>query len=994
MSTSTTIIEAIRNKLYTDKVFADHIDQYLNDPNPSLVSKVTLSSNEWGYPYLASHLIESFSNAPSLIDIIRFFVELSNHGSSPEAHKPLLGVFSYYTSDEYSPSTDLSAVVASTIAESHKDLASITLRFFENASSYNRRFPLAHTSDQTHPFQDPVANLLWENIDSIFVRKVKVAADHNYLFEAATRYRPQMVAQWIAKTAGNPSWDVRNAWFKIIDSTTNFDQQCLEHCQATKAKEHDVAFSILSYLNTQRKDAYLKQTLELARLPGAIQDPDAVELGLKHFPDELLLLFAKAMQEPGSDQYLPGFMIAPYRKLFKFAADNWKKDGETFFRALSTNVAIHQFSSLLEEKAFPSQQKQHPFLRDLFTYRTEHCNSEEISYLWQLASTHYPAVFTETFLELLHSKSKRIRESAATGLAKAPPANLLTVAADLLEAKKVDSRLGAIQLLARLGEQAIPHLRNALPNEKSSKVRNFIEQTLGEMGASAIETDTSPDQLLDQIEQDKRIRLPKTPWLDLPAIQLITKDGTPLTEKALTYIIQKQSKHKTIEASPSIAPVLELLDDKKNADSALALLNQFLDSGQEAKDRWALTLAGLLGDNRVILALEPRIDPWCKESRHKLAEYAAQAISLLASEEALMVLDSLKNRYSRKYKNIGRACGEAFNAAAQARGISTDELADMIVPDLGFNQESQRPLEAADTSIIANLTNDFKLTWYNPDTGKEAKAPPSNLSAEAKEEIADLRKLIRTVVKAQNLRLEQSLVTQRRWSVRRWQELFEQQPLLKPYASNLVWGVYTPDNALLRTFRRYENGILATGSGDMEDLEENDTTIGIIHPLELSEEQKAAWLDHFGRFKIKPPFPQLERPIELLDPAHGNRSQITFTENITMSVGTFRSRAEKRLWTRGSVIDAGGVTSQWKSFPEAGVEAFILTEDYWVGQDPMDTITLGIALFAKAGSIDRGSYEYDDPTPDDPRLLPFSEVSPIVYSEVITDLKAIIDGQT
>ena len=93
---------------------------------------------------------------------------------------------------------------------------------------------------------------------------------------------------------------------------------------------------------------------------------------------------------------------------------------------------------------------------------------------------------------------------------------------------------------------------------------------------------------------------------------------------------------------------------------------------------------------------------------------------------------------------------------------------------------------------------------------------------------------------------------------------------------------------------------------------------------------------------------------------------------------------------RGSVVDAGGVTSYYKLFPGAGVEVSLLTDGLWVGFDPMDTVTLGSACFAKAGSIDRGSYVYDEPGPDDPRVLRFDQVPPVVYSETLADLKAII----
>ena len=66
------------------------------------------------------------------------------------------------------------------------------------------------------------------------------------------------------------------------------------------------------------------------------------------------------------------------------------------------------------------------------------------------------------------------------------------------------------------------------------------------------------------------------------------------------------------------------------------------------------------------------------------------------------------------------------------------------------------------------------------------------------------------------------------------------------------------------------------------------------------------------------------------------------------------------------------------------------TENFWVGCDPMEAVELGAAYFVKAESVERGSYVYNEPGPDDPRVLRFDQVPPVVFSETLSDLKAII----
>jgi hypothetical protein len=168
----------------------------------------------------------------------------------------------------------------------------------------------------------------------------------------------------------------------------------------------------------------------------------------------------------------------------------------------------------------------------------------------------------------------------------------------------------------------------------------------------------------------------------------------------------------------------------------------------------------------------------------------------------------------------------------------------------------------------------------------------------------------------------------------------------------------------------------------------------MVHPLELDDAALVLWREHLGRFKIKPPFRQLDRPVARLDPLHGNRKQIGFTNGVDISCGTFRSRAEKRGWVRGSVVDAGGINSYYKVFPGAGVDVYLTTEHFWIGMDPMESLSLGPAFFAKAGSVEVGSYIYDEPNDsDDPRVLRFDQVPPVVYSETISDLEAITEGK-
>ena len=103
---------------------------------------------------------------------------------------------------------------------------------------------------------------------------------------------------------------------------------------------------------------------------------------------------------------------------------------------------------------------------------------------------------------------------------------------------------------------------------------------------------------------------------------------------------------------------------------------------------------------------------------------------------------------------------------------------------------------------------------------------------------------------------------------------------------------------------------------------------------------------------------------------------------------TFKGRAERLGWYRGSVCDGGAITSYYKSFPASGTDVFLSLDGFYIGIDMYATINLGKVSFVKHGVVKVGSYTYDEPHgDDDPRIIPLGIIPPIVFSEVMGDLQ-------
>jgi hypothetical protein len=134
----------------------------------------------------------------------------------------------------------------------------------------------------------------------------------------------------------------------------------------------------------------------------------------------------------------------------------------------------------------------------------------------------------------------------------------------------------------------------------------------------------------------------------------------------------------------------------------------------------------------------------------------------------------------------------------------------------------------------------------------------------------------------------------------------------------------------------------------------------------------------------------LERSVVTVKPDQQKTKFGTEVAETELNAMTFKGRAERLGWTRGSVCDGGCINCYVKTFPGAGVDVFVETEGMYVGIDMYTDIKLGKNFFVKHGSVQLGSYIYDEPgDSNDPRLLSYAEVPAIAFSESMGDLLRI-----
>src|SRR5262249_16344288 len=113
--------------------------------------------------------------------------------------------------------------------------------------------------------------------------------------------------------------------------------------------------------------------------------------------------------------------------------------------------------------------------------------------------------------------------------------------------------------------------------------------------------------------------------------------------------------------------------------------------------------------------------------------------------------------------------------------------------------------------------------------------------------------------------------------------------------------------------------------------------VGIVHPLTLTEEDRAKWGEVFADYEIIPPFPQLARRVHTFQPGEEGQPELTRFSGPAIPAIVFQGILKQQGWLPGRW---GGGYGYSKRFPEADVTALVQI-DYSHG----DTVTIPRAFF-------------------------------------------------
>ncbi|MFO1253427.1 MAG: DUF4132 domain-containing protein [Inhella sp.] len=476
-------------------------------------------------------------------------------------------------------------------------------------------------------------------------------------------------------------------------------------------------------------------------------------------------------------------------------------------------------------------------------------------------------------------------------------------------------------------------------------------------------------------------RLPKLPAFYVPATfrrPLLIAGGAalPLASMDAVGLMLAMS---TLDAPyAGVGRLKALCTAESLAGFAWDLFKAWLDAGAPAKEAWAFTALGLLGNDDSAHRLAPRIREWPGEAAHARAVLGLDVLAAIGSDVALMHLNGIAAKV--KFKGLQEKAKEKITAVAELRGFTPEQLADRLVPELGLDDDGRLPLDFGPRQFFVHFDEALKPFVKDAqglrlkDLPKPTKSDDAALAEAATERYKQVKKDAKAVAALQLLRLEMAMVAQRRWPTAEFKLFFLQHPLMRHLAARLVWGVYGADGALSTAFRIAEDWSLADAEDNQFTLAD-DAQVGIAHPLELPQTLSAAFGQVFADYEILQPFKQLGRETFALPPAEAQTSELKRYADKVVATGSVMGLVN-RGWERGQAQDAGWIGWFSKALGEELEAELQLEPGTYVGDLSSEPKQRFPALTLRR----RGSWGAEG-------QMSFQQLHPVALSELLRDLE-------
>ncbi|MCX4094883.1 DUF4132 domain-containing protein [Nocardia sp. alder85J] len=502
----------------------------------------------------------------------------------------------------------------------------------------------------------------------------------------------------------------------------------------------------------------------------------------------------------------------------------------------------------------------------------------------------------------------------------------------------------------------------------------------GEQAAAAISAELDIDPLL---LLPPALPIPPA-WLAPAALApiVLRDNGSALPAEAVATVCTMLALCSPNGDYAGIARLLAAAEPESLADFAWSAFQMWELAGYPVQQSWILHALGVVGTDDTARRLTPYIRAWPGESAHTRAVAGLDALVTIGSDLALMQLNAIAEKV--KFAGLRTEARKRIDRIAEDRGISADELADLLVPDLGLAKDGTLHLDYGPRSFVVGFDEQLRPTVRDADGAPRKTLPKPGakddpeLAPAAHRRLGALRKDVKTVAAEQIRRLERAMVQERRWTAARHRQVFVDHPLMCHLSRRLVWAAFDESGAVTGSFRIAEDRSLADAT-DGTSLLADDALIGIAHPLHLGD-ALGDWGEVFADYEILQPFPQLERRTCAL---RADERAHTLDRFHGRSVATAKLLGmTAHGWERGAPMDAGIIDEMYRDLGNGRTVLIDLNPGIIAGDAlEWNEQTLTAIRIVSTG---RGHSGHDRSGPT------FAQLSPVTASELLRDLENLI----
>lgn len=446
--------------------------------------------------------------------------------------------------------------------------------------------------------------------------------------------------------------------------------------------------------------------------------------------------------------------------------------------------------------------------------------------------------------------------------------------------------------------------------------RDTVLRVAAKYGEAAVAPVTA---LLDRDPLDAVPRkMPKLPgWAKADALPrpLLPRRDKALPARAVEHVITMLAFSPLDPPYPGIEQVNEACDPESLLEFSWGLFSAWLGADGSSAGDFAMLSLGHFGGDEAARRLTPLIRKWPGEAAHARAVKGLDVLAAIGSDVALMHLHGISQKL--KFKGLQAKAKEKIAQIAEARELTTDELADRLVPDLDLDERGTMLLDFGPRSFTVGF--DEHLAPFVLDNGKRRKAlPKPGKSDDAEKAKAatqawkTLKKDARAIATHQITRLEQLMCSGRRVPLDVFRTFFVDHPLVIHLVQRLVWGAFM-DDRLAGAFRIDGERQPTNSDDELFELPEG-AEISLLHPLAMDDATKARFGELFADYEILQPFEQLGRATYAATPEELSAKALSRFDGKMAPLGKVRG-LENQGWVRGAAQDAGLVWDVIKPIP-------------------------------------------------------------------------------